>query len=111
MRHHTVTHLLNAALRKILPAIGQRASSAEKDKLFFECSVFGKKLTNERVMELEKLVNECIKFDAAVDTKIVNMTQMLVEDNLNAIPGEIYPDTGIRIVNIDSPILKSKQVD
>ena len=108
MRHHTTAHLLNAALRKILPAIGQRGSTVEKDKLSFECSVFGQKLTNERVLELEKLVNDCIISDCPVETKIVNMSRMMAEDNLTVIPGEIYPATGIRIVNIESSSLKSK---
>ncbi|XP_033228068.1 alanine--tRNA ligase, mitochondrial [Belonocnema kinseyi] len=109
MRHHTAAHLLNAALRKVLPAIGQRGSSVGKDKLSFECSLFGQKLTNERVVELEKVVNDCINSDAPVETKIVNMSRMMAEDNLTVIPGEIYPETGIRIVNIESPFLKSKE--
>lgn len=110
MRHHTAAHLLNAALRKVLPAIGQRGSSVEKDELSFECSLFGQKLTNERVVELEGLVNNCINSDAPVETKIVNMSRMMAEDNLTVIPGEIYPETGIRIIKIESPLLKSKQV-
>lgn len=108
MRNHTATHLLNAALRKVLPTIEQRGSYVEKDKLTFECSVFGQKLNNERITNIENLVNKCIESDVPVERKTVNMSEMMMEDDLRIIPGEVYPMTGIKITSIDSPDLKSK---
>lgn len=108
MRNHTATHLLNAALRKVLPIIEQRGSYVEKDKLSFECSVFGQKLTNERVTEIEDLINKCIESNVIVEKKIFNMSEMIMEDDLRLLPGEMYPMTGIKITTIDSPYLKSK---
>lgn len=110
MRHHTAAHLLNAALQKILPVVGQRGSTVLKDELHFEFSVFGKKLTIEDVTAIENLINETIEANVPVKTDTVNILQMLNEDNLTVIPGEVYPDTGIRIVKISSDILNSKYV-
>ncbi|XP_043471771.1 alanine--tRNA ligase, mitochondrial-like, partial [Leptopilina heterotoma] len=109
MRNHTATHLLNAALRRVLPTIEQRGSYVEKDKLTFECSVFGQKLNNERITKIENLVNKCIESDVPVQRKTVNMSEMMMEDDLRIIPGEMYPMTGIKITSIDSPDLKSKE--
>lgn len=108
MRNHTATHLLNAALRKVLPSIQQSGSYVERDKLSFECSLFGQKLTKERVEEVENLVNNCIECDVPVRKKVINMSEMMTEDDLTIIPGENYPMTGIRITDIDSLELKSK---
>ena len=108
MRHHTATHLLNAALKRILPVVGQRGSYVYKDGLVFECSIFGRKLSNQDVTNIESYINQTIKADVPVKTKTVNILQMLREDNLTMIPGEIYPDNGIRIVEINSDIIVSK---
>lgn len=69
MRHQTATHLLNAALKKILPAVGQRGSSVFKDGLTFECSIFGKKLSLQEVTDIENYVNETIKANIPVKKK------------------------------------------
>lgn len=110
MRHHTAAHLLNAAMQKILPVVGQRGSDVSKDQLHFECSVYGRKLTVDDVIAIENSVNQIIKADVPVKTKTVNILQMLKEDNLTVIPGEVYPDTGIRIVEINSDTLNSKYI-
>ncbi|KAL7297401.1 hypothetical protein TKK_0009782 [Trichogramma kaykai] len=109
MRHHTATHLLNASLKKILPVVGQRGSSVSDNGLDFECSTFGKKLTLKEVIEIENYINETIKANVTVKTKTVNLLQMLKENNLTVIPGEVYPENGIRIVEINSEILNSKE--
>jgi alanyl-tRNA synthetase len=108
MRHHTAVHLLNAALQKILPVIGQRGSNVQKDILQFECSTFGKKLSIDDIIAIEKLVNEAIRANVPVQTKIVNFLEMLNEKNLTIIPGETYPDAGIRIIEVNNGILNSK---
>lgn len=108
MRHHTAAHLLHAALKKILPAVGQRGADVLRDMLSFECSLFGKKLSLKDVEDIENRVNACIQKDVSVKTKTVNLLEMLKEDDLSFIPGEVYPDTGIRIIDIDDEDLKSK---
>ncbi|XP_043276109.1 alanine--tRNA ligase, mitochondrial isoform X2 [Venturia canescens] len=109
MRNHTATHLLNAALRKVLPIISQRSSLVSKENLMFQFNIFGEQVNTEHVANIEKLINDCVGKDIPVDTKIVNMAGLLAEKNLTIIPGEVYPDTEIRIVEIDGENLKSKE--
>ncbi|CAB0031669.1 unnamed protein product [Trichogramma brassicae] len=86
-----------------------RGSSVSDNGLDFECSTFGKKLTLKEVIEIENYINETIKANVTVKTKTVNLLQMLKENNLTVIPGEVYPENGIKIVEINSEILNSKE--
>lgn len=108
MRNHTATHLLNSALKKIYPVIAQRGSLVKNDKLTFTFSTYGAKISHEQVKELEKLVNDCIQSKVTVNTKIVNIWELMAEKNVTLLSGEIYPDRGLRIVDIDGMGLKSK---
>ncbi|MDO5022106.1 MAG: alanine--tRNA ligase [Eubacteriales bacterium] len=65
-RLHTATHLLQAALRKVLgDEVEQRGSNITAERLRFDFS-FGRKMTPEEVAEVERLVNEAIAADAPV---------------------------------------------
>lgn len=56
-RYHTATHLLNAALKIVCsPDIGQKGSNINDERLRFDFN-FSRKLTEEEVAEVEKLVN------------------------------------------------------
>lgn len=58
---HTATHLLHAALRKVLNKdVGQKGSNITSERLRFDFS-FDRKLTEQELKETEKLVNEAIK--------------------------------------------------
>ena len=58
---HTATHLLHAALRKVLgPQVAQKGSNITAERLRFDFS-FERKMTPEEVAEVEKLVNEAIQ--------------------------------------------------
>lgn len=63
---HTATHLLHAALRKILGAeVKQAGSDITAERLRFDFT-FPRKLTLEEVKKVEDLVNEVIKQDLTV---------------------------------------------
>jgi alanyl-tRNA synthetase len=63
---HTATHLLQAALRKVLgDEVMQRGSNITKERLRFDFS-FSRKLTKEELEEVERLVNEYIEQDLEV---------------------------------------------
>ncbi len=57
---HTVTHLLNAALHKVLgEEVSQRGSDITAERTRFDF-VFNRKLTDEEIKKVEDLVNEAI---------------------------------------------------
>ena len=63
---HTATHLLQAALRKVLgDEVHQKGSNITAERLRFDFS-FDRKVTKEELEEVEKLVNEAIAAKAPV---------------------------------------------
>ena len=71
-RLHTATHLLHAALRKVLgDEVAQKGSNITAERLRFDFS-FGRKMTPEELAEVERLVNEAI--DAKVPVVCREMT-------------------------------------
>lgn len=60
---HTATHLLNAALKKVLgPHVQQKGSNITQERLRFDFN-HPEKMTPEQIKEAERLVNETIKAD------------------------------------------------
>ena len=65
-RLHTATHLLHAALRKVLgDEVAQKGSNITAERLRFDFS-FGRRVTPEELAEVERLVNEAIAADVPV---------------------------------------------
>jgi len=63
---HTATHLLHAALRKVLgDEVAQKGSNITAERLRFDFS-FGRKVTPEELAQVEKLVNEAIQAKAPI---------------------------------------------
>ena len=63
---HTVTHLLQAALRKVLgDSVAQKGSNITAERLRFDFS-FERKVTPEELQQVEQLVNEAIAADAPI---------------------------------------------
>ena len=73
-RLHTATHLLQAALRRVLgDEVAQKGSNITAERLRFDFK-FGRKVTKEELAQVEALVNEWI----AADVPVV-MTETTVE--------------------------------
>ena len=69
---HTATHLLQAALRKVLgDEVHQKGSNITAERLRFDFT-FGRKMTTEELAVVEKLVNEAI--EAKVPVTLEEMT-------------------------------------
>ncbi len=65
-RLHTATHLLHAALRKVLgDEVAQKGSNITAERLRFDFS-FGRKMTKEEIAEVERLVNKAIDAHAPI---------------------------------------------
>ncbi|MEE1199129.1 MAG: alanine--tRNA ligase-related protein, partial [Christensenellales bacterium] len=63
---HTATHLMHAALRKVLgDDVAQKGSNITAERLRFDFS-FGRKMTDEEKQEVERLVNEAIQARAPI---------------------------------------------
>lgn len=64
---HSATHLLQAALRRVLndDGVAQKGSNITAERLRFDFS-FPRKVTPEELLEVEKLVNEAIKADVPI---------------------------------------------
>lgn len=92
IRLHTATHLLNAALRKVLgDNVWQKGSNITKERARFDFT-HPAKMTNEEKVKVERLVNEWIQADYEVKKEILPLEEA---QKLGAIGvfGEKYPDT------------------
>ena len=69
IRLHTATHLLQAALRRVLgPEVRQMGSDITSERARFDFS-FGRKVSSESIKKVEDLVNEMINADFDVKMK------------------------------------------
>jgi alanyl-tRNA synthetase len=74
-RFHTATHLLNAALRKVLgDEVSQRGSNITPERLRFDFS-FHRKVTPEELREVEKIVNEAIDKQIEISMKDMKLNE------------------------------------
>jgi len=91
IKHHTATHLLHAALRKILgEKVRQMGSDITSERLRFDFS-FDKKLTKEEIKKVEELVNQKIKEDLEVKKEEMSLEEALKSRAL-AFFKEKYPE-------------------
>ena len=99
-RHHTATHLLNAALRKVLgtDSIKQAGSYVSPDRLRFDFTWF-EALTAEQLAAIERLVTEHVVANVPVKT-----FEMALKDvpgsGIIAVFDEKYGDT-VRVVDTE----------
>ncbi|MDP8233777.1 MAG: alanine--tRNA ligase [Candidatus Saelkia tenebricola] len=97
-RNHTATHLLQAALRKILGEhIEQSGSYVGPDRLRFDFTHFNA-LSSEEIICLEKLVNEYIMRNREVKTRIVSF-DMAKKEGALAFFTEKYQDE-VKVVEV-----------
>lgn len=72
---HTATHLLQAALRKVLgDEVYQRGSNITAERLRFDFS-FGRKVEKDELMQVENLVNQVIEQDLPVTVEEMTVEQ------------------------------------
>ena len=72
---HTATHLLHAALRKVLgDEVAQKGSNITAERLRFDFS-FGRKMTPDEIKEVERLVNEAIEAKAPITCEEMPLEQ------------------------------------
>ena len=90
-RMHTATHLLHAALHKVLgPTALQKGSNITAERLRFDFS-WPQKMTDEEKAEVEKLVNEWINEGIPVTKKMTTVEEAKAEGAM-ALFGAKYGD-------------------
>ena len=90
-RMHTATHLLHAALHRVLgPTANQKGSNITAERLRFDFT-WPEKMTDAQIAEVEKLVNEWIQQGIPVTKKMTTVEEAKAEGAM-ALFGAKYGD-------------------
>jgi len=97
---HTMTHVLNAALRSVLgDGVNQKGSLNSDDRLRFDFS-HGKALSPKQLEQVEAYCNDIIDSAYPVTSEVIPLAEAKELPGVIAMFGETYPDP-VRVVFID----------
>ncbi len=96
--NHSATHLMHAALRRVLGAhVTQKGSLVDSERLRFDFS-HTEGVSAQQLKEIEQIVNDQIRINSEVQTRVMDM-DAAVEAGAMALFGEKYGDE-VRVLNM-----------
>jgi alanyl-tRNA synthetase len=96
--NHTATHLLHAALRKVLGHhVTQKGSLVSPERLRFDFAHYSA-VTSDELREIERLVNAEVRANAAAETRLMKYEEAVAAGAM-ALFGEKYDDE-VRVLRI-----------
>jgi alanyl-tRNA synthetase len=109
MKNHTVTHMMNWALREVLGEhVQQKGSLVDPEKTRFDLS-HNTQITEQQLARVEDLVNKSIEADLPVYAEEVPQDQARRVNTVRAVFGEKYPDV-VRAICIGKPLTEMMKV-
>jgi alanyl-tRNA synthetase len=100
--NHSATHLLHAALKRVLgDHVQQKGSLVEPERLRFDFS-HPKPVTHDELERIEQLVNDVIRQNSDVTTRLM-ATEAAIEAGAEALFGEKYGDE-VRVLSMGTDL-------
>ncbi|MGF3584634.1 MAG: alanine--tRNA ligase [Thermoplasmatota archaeon] len=100
MKHHTGTHVVNGALRKLFGEhIWQAGSQLGVNEARFDFSHY-KPVSEEEIKQIEKLANDFVKKGAVVEKKVMERNDAERTYGFRLYQGGVPPGNMIRVLNI-----------
>jgi alanyl-tRNA synthetase len=97
--NHSMTHVLNAALRNVLGGnVDQRGSLCNDEKLRFDFS-HKKAMTLDELRRTEEFCRKAVRDSLPVTATTMPLEQAQAIDGVRAVFGEVYPDP-VRVVQV-----------
>jgi alanyl-tRNA synthetase len=107
--NHSATHLLHAALKRVLgPHVSQKGSMVSPDRLRFDFS-HPKALSQDELFAVETQVNAIIRQNSDVSTRLMP-TDRAIEAGAEALFGEKYGDE-VRVLTMGEDAAKAYSVE
>lgn len=99
-RHHTATHLLHAALRKVLGEhVIQAGSLVTPEELRFDFSHFSR-MTDEEIARVEELINSVVLSDVPVETREMPLEEAKKTGAMAHFEEEYKGKARVRVISI-----------
>jgi len=101
MRHHTATHIINGACRKLIgPWVWQHSAYKDVDMGRLDITHFAH-LTREQILEIERIANEVVRRNLPVTIKWMPRAQAETAYGFRLYQGGVVPLKELRIVNVE----------